>query len=636
MANGDLLKAILELKKALESIKGIGDSANEGSKAVMNALKNVETSAKSAVEGVDAVGNSLETFSKASITNTQTLGQMVNVLRSVDSAVASFAASGNGLAKMAGLDFATAPFLNSIKLVSSAMETASKAVSEVAQLYDSVDAGTRELTKTQYGLVAGLGLGFDSAVKNVDAFQDLLKVNSDFSRQGFYFSKEEFLNGISAMQRAGISMEELGRASGVAAGGLNNMQAMTMQAKAMGMDIGEYSSKISNMVRKNGLSIEDSMKLMASSQTIAGETGLRVDEVTASLESATSGFQKMGATMDFGRPILKGFAESVKDVGLGIAQAGDLASTFSQSLMGIVNNPALAYITSMKGGFGGGGNGGVLDASIQMQAMMLDQSPDSQAQLASNLSKGMAEVLKSYGGGNIVTVKEAAAGGAQEKVAFTAQQQMLGSMYGISDTMTQSRVLEYLDNLQKATAEGDEEQIAKINQQIVDAKNGTDKTMSIQDKISASMDKSVIIAQETLNLHKANFIAAGGESKILEKIGNITALSESLLGDPENADKQSKLNSANTSLNEMLGDLAKHAAGDKKAPDNTSAAAGGTQMGAAQVGNANTTGAQSQQGAPVIVTTNLYGVEATADVKVNGVSASPGTVKFSRQPVGSA
>jgi hypothetical protein len=248
----------------------------------------------------------------------------------------------------------------------------------------------------------------------------------------------------------------------------------------------------------------------------------------------------------------------------------------------------------------------------------------------------MAEVLKSYGGGNIVTVKEAAAGGAQEKVAFTAQQQMLGSMYGISDTMTQSRVLEYLDNLQKATAEGDEEQIAKINQQIVDAKNGTDKTMSIQDKISASMDKSVIIAQETLNLHKANFIAAGGESKILEKIGNITALSESLLGDPENADKQSKLNAANTSLNEMLGDLAKNAAGDKKAPDNTSTAAGGTQMGAAQVGNANTTSAQSQQGAPVVVTTNIYGVEATADVKVNGVSASPGTVKFSRQPVGSA
>jgi hypothetical protein len=310
------------------------------------------------------------------------------------------------------------------------------------------------------------------------------------------------------------------------------MQAMSLQAKAMGMDIGEYSRKIADMVRKNGISIEESMSLMASSQSIAGETGLKVDEVTQSLESATSGFQKMGATMDFGRPVLKGFADSVREVGLGIGQAGDLAADFSKSLLGIVNNPALAYMTAMKGGFGGGmgGPGGILNPSIQMQALMLDQEPGAQAELASNLSMGMREMLKSQTGGEIITVKEAAAGDAATQSRFYTQQQMLGSMYGISDTTTQSRVLEYLEQLETATAEGNKEQVDKINQQIADATNANDKTFDIQQKIAQSLDKSLILAQEQLNFQKATFVNNGGERAILDKIDAMTNISEKMLG----------------------------------------------------------------------------------------------------------
>ena len=86
----------------------------------------------------------------------------------------------------------------------------------------------------------------------------------------------------------------------------------------------------------------------------------------------------------------------------------------------------------------------------------MDQTPGSQAELAKNLSEGMRETLKSFTGGDIITVKEAAAA-PELSTQFYTQQKMLGSTYGISDSATQNRVLEYLSQLEDATYAGDDE-----------------------------------------------------------------------------------------------------------------------------------------------------------------------------------
>ena len=75
---------------------------------------------------------------------------------------------------------------------------------------------------------------------------------------------------------------------------------------------------------------------------------------------------------------------------------------------------------------------------------------------------------------------------------------MLGSTFGISDTATQNRVLEYLQKLEEATYAGDEEAAENLEKQIAEAAKGNDQTMSIQEKMSLAMDKSVIIAQDQL------------------------------------------------------------------------------------------------------------------------------------------
>jgi hypothetical protein len=613
-----------DILKLLGSLKDLISGLNLGAKE----MKQVDGIFSDLTSSVGSLGNALDntakgfsTFSQMSIKSSSTLSDMVSVLKSGEGAITNFGKSLDSLASVAGLGFVSSAITGTITEVAGLVSKFGEAAHSMVENYDNMDKGTRELMNTQYQYAASLGLSFDGAVKNTEAFKDLIKTNSDFAKAGIYFGSEDFKKGIAALQDAGISMEELGRKSGIAAGGLNNMQAMTMQAKAMGMDIGEYSRKIAGMVRDNGISIEDSMKLMASSQDIAKDTGLKVDEVTRSLDGATGGFQKMGATMDFARPVLKGFSESIKDVGLGITQAGDLAQDFSKSLLGIVNNPALAYITSMKGGFGGamGGAGGILNPSIQMQALMLSQEPGDQAELAKNLSMGMRETLKSFTGGDITTVKEAAAGGADVQSRFYAQQQMLGSVFGISDTTTQSRVLEYLSQLEEATAEGNQEQIDKINQQIADATKGNDKTLDMQQKISQSMDKTVILLQEQLNLQKANFIAQGGDAKILDLVNDITKKSEALLLKPDDKALTQQVKDKTTELGDML-----NKAGIAPPPPEAAATAGTKSGSGAQLG----TTAGGQGGATIGSGTTVFVFrDQTAggiDIQQSSVGAAPG------------
>ena len=561
-----------KIDSIIESFKKAKAAGKETESILLEGFREIASGIDEAEKGTRQLASALGEFSRLSTTTGSSLNGLISGFKSVESGVSSL---GKTLKSIPLFGDIFSPAVDTLKTFSGGLVNIVEIGKNLADAYDGMDKGTRELIDSQYKYTAGLGLTFDQAVKNKNLFRDLITSNSELAGET-YFNSDEFIKGIGYLQEAGIAMEDLGRASGVAANGLNNMQAMSLQARAMGVDISEYSRKIADMVRKNGLSIEDSMKLMASSQTIAGETGLKIDEVTQSLESATSGFQKMGATMDFGRPVLKGFADSIRDIGLGISQAGDLASDFSRSLLGIVNNPALAYVTAMKGGFAGGmgGPGGVLNPSIQMQAMMLNQEPGAQAELARSLSTGMREMITSQTGGEIITVKEAAAGDAGTQSRFYAQQQMLGSVYGISDTMTQSRVLEYLQQLERATAEGDQEQIDKINEQIADATEANDKTFDIQQKISQSIDKSLLVLQEMLAAEKVKLSKA--EPGVLEGINKLTQINSELLKDGLSDEKKKKLEGDRAETEKMLGIIKDEVAKAQQNPSQPPPAAGGS------------------------------------------------------------
>jgi hypothetical protein len=455
-------------------------------------------------DAVRGASDAMETFSNAGFKNSTILKDMNSSFNSAEASVGNFiGALTTGLSANTGFTAALTGTLNALSNVVGVAYESVKA-------YDAMDSGLRTFAKDQFQLAAGIGATFEESEKFAKSYRKIIEANSELSREGLYIGSQDVKNVIGVMQKAGITIDQLGETTAVTVGGLQEhqisyAQTMAAQAEAMGMSVEAYSGKMATMVRKSGLSMQDSMKLMAASQDIARNTGLTVDEVTASLDGATSSFQRMGTTIDFGRPILKGFADSLKDVGLGVAQAGDLTTAFSQSLLKIVDSPALAYITSLKGGFGAaaGGTGGVLAPSIQMQSQMMDQTPGSQAELARNLSEGMRETLKSFTGGDIITVKEAAAS-PELSTQFYTQQKMLGSTYGISDSATQNRVLEYLSQLEDATYAGDDETAKMLQKQIQEATTANDKTMSLQEKMSQDIEKSKMLIDEQVQLMKVN------------------------------------------------------------------------------------------------------------------------------------
>lgn len=455
-------------------------------------------------DAVRGAADGMETFSNAGFKNSAILKDMNSSFNSAETSVKNFiGALTTGLSATPGF---TAALTETLGALSNVVGIAYESV----RAYDAMDSGLRTFAKDQFQLAAGIGATFEESEKFAKSYRKIIEANSELSRDGLYIGSQDVKNAIGIMQKAGITIDALGETTARTMGlakehQVSYAQLMAAQSEAMGMTIESYSAKMALMVRKSGLSMEDSMKLMAASQDIARNTGLTVDEVTASLDGATSSFQRMGTTIDFGRPILKGFADSLKEVGLGVAQAGELTSAFSSSLLKIVDSPALAYITSLKGGFGAaaGGTGGVLAPSIQMQSQMMDQTPGSQAELAKNLSEGMRETLKSFTGGDIITVKEAAAA-PELSTQFYTQQKMLGSTYGISDSATQNRVLEYLSQLEDATYAGDDETAKMLEKQIQEATTSNDKTMSLQEKMSQDIEKSKMLIDEQVQLMKIN------------------------------------------------------------------------------------------------------------------------------------
>jgi hypothetical protein len=83
------------------------------------------------------------------------------------------------------------------------------------------------------------------------------------------------------------------------------------------------------------------------------------------------------------------------------------------------------------------------------------------------MARGLRETIASFTGGRVVTVGEAAANEALQTAFFT-QTKILEDMYGL-DQQSSARTLEFLKDLENATAMGDDDAAAKAAEQIQEA-----------------------------------------------------------------------------------------------------------------------------------------------------------------------
>jgi len=375
--------------------------------------------------------------------------------------------------------------------VSSIMQETGKVVMSAARAIDGFGEAQRRMTKESLEVSSSMGEGIDKAEEFNNRMIDISKTNSELSAGGFFINKRETSEVFDALKyqmkdsRNDI-LEYSGAINGVAVSGEHMIAALK---DVSGID-NSYYYTLNELISKNGLTFEQAIGTIASYKDVASKTGLSVDTVSQALSGSVSGFSKLGVTVDFARPALEGFAQSMKKMGLGIAESTDLARALSGSLLNVANDYGKAYVMFQKGNLDFGGGGGVLGASIGYRAKMLDATPEEQEQVGLQMINAMKDTLTKFtGNSGIVSVKDAAQS-PELQTKYFAQEQMLASMFGMSDQGQRDRTLELLKDLEQATTSGDMDRADAVSKQLDEAMKGREQTKSMEQRLGAAAEGS--------------------------------------------------------------------------------------------------------------------------------------------------
>lgn len=460
---------------------GVGDSN-----------KTVSQKAQQATDSIASATEALNEFGNAASKNGVTLSVVEKSFINSTKSISNFARSMGDLGSTAtlGLDFGL--ISNSANLmaggfdfVTGALDSTLKAFELGVQTTDAFTGSTRDMNARMYETAASFNLGYAAAKKYSEY---LFKTGKEYSTQEFgYISPEKRIEAFESLAKSGIPLERLNDTISSTAGELDLLSASFLQAQALSMDFGAYSDKLSNLMIKQGLSAQAATEAMAMIGQTSQNTGLSVDLVADNLMRLSNQYSKLGLTVSFGQPILESFTNSLKDMGYGIENATDLASTFNESILSLSSNYAAAYVTMQRGGLDMGAGQGALGASIGLRAKLSPTNKDTdQKQLALDLAGAMKDTIASLTGGDIVTVQEAASNQSLQ-TAFVAQTNLLKQLYNISDTSSQDRTLEMLDQLGKAQSKGDVEAVDALAANLKDVVTARNDTLSNEEKINASL-----------------------------------------------------------------------------------------------------------------------------------------------------
>jgi hypothetical protein len=338
--------------------------------------------------------------------------------------------------------------------------------------------------------VFNLGKQFGSTIEEASKFADGLNTETASAfAQSLYITKDQMRDFMDATARTSLSLDQLNETVETGIGSTKLYSVAAAQAAAMGVSMSEAADYFNTAMNKQGKSAQEASEMIAGFSAIAEETGLRASTVASTLNGAVQGFEKLGMSADFGRPILEGFGNTMNDMGLGIENAVGLTQSLTKALADLTTNYANAYLVFQRGGLdiGGGGGSGVLGASIGMQAAMLEaEQTGDQANIGSQLAMGMKETLASFTGGDIVTVQQAAESPELQN-QFYIQQQMLKNQFGVGDDQSATRVLDMLSRLDEATRSGDQDAKAELEKQLKNEMEGRDKTLDEWEKANQQL-----------------------------------------------------------------------------------------------------------------------------------------------------
>jgi hypothetical protein len=445
---------------------------------------NLEASLERIEASIEASADSLEDLNNKALKGGLGFNEL---LKAVDSTVASVDVLTKGIGSlgsaltlgldMGGISKSFGALGGIFKTVMGGAVKLAGILDGMGQAIDSVTGYSRDLNADMYESVAAFNGSF-AAAKEFSEY--IMKSSQQFASAEFgWISPADTIEATNALMAAGISVENLGDIVQSSAGKMDLLNTSILHSQSLGMSLSKYSDMISDSILKQGLTTQEAAEQMAMFGDASKNTGLRVDKVSDSLQRTANNFSKLGLTASFGQPILEGFSDTLKDMGLGFENAIDLSEKLSNALVGLGSNYASAYLTFQKGGLDMGG-GGAIGASIDLRASLADQGAD-QGQMAVEMAGAMKDTIASFTGGQIITLDEAGDDDSL-KTAFYTQTKLLEKLYGISDTGDQDRTLDLLSQLGDATAAGNTDLAASLGSDLQDAMAGRDGTLSYEEK----------------------------------------------------------------------------------------------------------------------------------------------------------
>tara|TARA_A100001011_G_scaffold393836_1_gene484741 strand:- start:8731 stop:10578 length:1848 start_codon:yes stop_codon:yes gene_type:complete len=468
---------------------GFGDKTNRALSAGTGAIDDYNRALLQSRDSYDQLNSSIS----AGITS---IGSFVGALGSLGSEIPGIGGA---------FGFLGDAMENVIGTTAVAFDAITGFASDTLGTIDKITLFHRTIDKENFALAKSFGQTFEDAQYYANRFVNNM---TEYATVDYGFlSLEELTATRDGFADINVSIEEAMSTVKVGTREMDLYAAATLQAGAMNMSSSQYLRLLEKAMAEQGVTAEEAMKQMATFSDIASETGLNIDTVSSTLNTAADGFTKLGMSADFGRPILEGLARTMSDLGLGIENATGLTTELSRALGSLTTDYATAFVTQQRSGMDFGGGGGLLGASIGLQAQMLEaEQTGDQAGMARMLTEAMSSTISSFTGGDIVTASQAAEDPSLQ-MAFYSQQQLLGSQYGISDTQSQTRILDYLDQLETARMTGDEDAAALLERQIDEEIQGRDATLGEMEKLNTQIN--AMLMQSRLQTRSLTVMAAG-------------------------------------------------------------------------------------------------------------------------------
>lgn len=477
-----------------ENIKSLKDALIE--------FTNAATKAENAVGQLFALGSRTNT----NLTGTSTaLDDMAKSVKDI---------GGLAVSAAAGLDAFTGNILSATSegrgftefltdITAGLTQTLPDAVVGFTKLAAGAFDGPTRTLRAYDAQIFEIGKKFGAPIEESKRFADsIMAIPASEFGQALSMTRDELTKYYEAAGNTSLTQEVLNESVSTGIGETNLLAAATAFGESANMSAYRTMNLLNAVINKQGVAASEAADMLGVYAGVAKEVGLQIDDVANTLNGAVSQFGKLGISADFGAPVLEGFGRVVKDMGLGIEQTTSLTQGLTSSLGKLTEDYGKAYIMFQRGGLDFGAGGGALGASIGLQAELLKaEKTGDQAAIGAQLVGAMRDTIASFGGGNIVTVSEAAES-PELQTQFYTQQQLLMNQFGISDQSSATRTLELLAEIDEATRSGNLDAKEELQKQLENEVEGRDKTLDvleqIEREISAQSSLMMLAARDDL------------------------------------------------------------------------------------------------------------------------------------------